>query len=93
MEPLKTLRAYRSARTKEDQELYGNSPLFGVNLAIDDQLVGSCIKVGEKVFVVRRQKRESRGGGRSLVTNGIFSVMLTASVVALAFVAKKRFFS
>ena len=93
MEPLKTLRSYRSAKTKQDQELYGNSPLFGINLAIDDNLAGRSITVGEKVFIVRRQKQASREGCRSLVTNGIFSVVLTASVLTLAIFVKRKYFS
>jgi len=89
MEPLKTLRTYRSAQTKKEKELYGDSPLFGVNLGIDDQMVDSSIQVGERVFIIRRQKQKSHGG-REIIKSGLISIILAASVMTLAIVVKRK---
>jgi len=87
MEPLKTLRSYRSAKSKTEYELYGNSPLFGVNLAIDDPMVGGSVCTGETVYIIRRSKKTN---GSSLLTKGIMSVVLAASAAALVAVIRSR---
>jgi len=90
MEPLKTLKSYRSAKNKQERELYGESPLFGVNLGIDDHMVGGSIELGQKVFVIRRQKKAPGASKGGLIKNGILSVILAASVVTLAIVVKRK---
>ena len=72
---------------KEEYELYGNSPLFGVNLAIDDPMVGGSVSTGETVYIIRRSKKTN---GSSLLTKGIMSVVLAASAAALVAVIRSR---
>ena len=74
--------------SKVEYELYGNSPLFGVNLAIDDTMVGGSVCTGETVYIIRRSKKTN--GGSSLLTKGIMSVVLAASAAALVAVIRSR---
>jgi len=49
MEPLKTLRTFRTSADADVLAALGDSPFFGVNLALEGDL-GASIRVGDDVF-------------------------------------------
>ena len=51
MEPLRTLREFRLARTAEERRMYKEAPLFGSALAVDRE---GALAVGDTVYVMRR---------------------------------------
>ncbi|XP_037073927.1 mitochondrial amidoxime-reducing component 1-like [Pollicipes pollicipes] len=51
MEPLKTLKTFRLAKTEEEKKLYKEAPLFGSALGVD---VEGEMAVGDTVYVLRK---------------------------------------
>ena len=51
MEPLKTLRTFRLAKTREERLLYKDSPILGSALGVD---VEGDVAVGDVVYVMRK---------------------------------------
>ncbi|XP_037074700.1 mitochondrial amidoxime-reducing component 1-like [Pollicipes pollicipes] len=51
MEPLKTLRTFRLAKTEDEKKLYKEAPLFGTGLGVD---VEGDVAVGDAIYVLRK---------------------------------------
>jgi len=90
MEPLKTLRSFRLSTDKRAKSVYGNSPLFGLNLGLDEAK-GELLHVGDTVYVIRKKKEHEQDGASTANCKVVtMSILLAASALAIAFLAKSR---